>query len=61
MKAKDLVSGLEALCAPDAEVFFIAGDGDVLEIGGGLLDIEEETGRQGVLLTTRSQRSNGGF
>lgn len=60
MKARDLIAGLEALCAPDAEVYFFD-DGRILEVEGGLLDVEEGSGREGVLLTAESCRVSGGF
>lgn len=60
MKAKDLIAVLEALCAPDAEVFFIAGDGDVLEVGGGYIDTYPSDDPR-IVLTTLSHDKAGGF
>lgn len=36
MKARDLISGLEALCAPEAEVYFVLDDAEVFQVNGGL-------------------------
>lgn len=61
MKARDLISGLEALCAPEAEVYFVLGDSEVFQVNGGLLDVEDHTGREGVLLSGKTLAAEGGF
>ncbi len=51
---KDLISSMEALASPDAEVFFIDGTGDIFPVNGGILDSDPDTGQQGMLLTTQA-------
>lgn len=61
MKVRVLIAELEAAAAPDAEVFFFDGH-YTTQIHGGLLDREEATGREGLLLTHRScAGEEGGF
>lgn len=62
MFVRDLIAKLEALAAPDAEVFFYDGH-YVTAIHGGLLDFEEgDIQRQGLLLTHREcAGQEGGF
>ena len=61
MIVRQLIAGLEALSAPDAEVFFVLGDAEVFQINGGLLDVEDRTGREGVLLSGKTLAAEGGF
>lgn len=58
---KDLISRMEGLAAPDAEVFFLTAEGDVHPIEGGLLDTEEGGPRVGLLLASVECISDGGF
>ncbi|MNH89722.1 hypothetical protein D3C73_422510 [compost metagenome] len=61
MRAFQLINEIEALACPQAEVFFVTKEGDVFAIEGGLLDKEDATGRVGLLLSTVSVVTEGGF
>ncbi|MFY0399942.1 hypothetical protein [Brevundimonas naejangsanensis] len=61
MNIRTLISKMEALASPDAEVFFSDDSGKTYAIGGGLLDAEPGTGRIGLILTEEPIVTEGGF
>ncbi len=61
MNIRTLISKMEALASPDAEVFFSDDSGHTYAIGGGLLDTEPGTGRIGLILTEEPIVTEGGF
>ena len=61
MIVRQLIAGLEALGSPDAEVFFVLGDTEVFQVNGGLLDVEDGTGREGILLSGKTLAAEGCF
>lgn len=61
LRIKDLMAKLDALAAPDAEVFFSTDSGHLFPIGGGLLDTNHGTGGLDLLLTQEPVVTEGGF
>lgn len=61
MNIRTLISKMEALASPDAEVFFCDDSGHLFPIGGGLLDANRGTGGFDLLLTQEPVVTEGGF
>jgi len=58
---RTLISKMEALASPDAEVFFSDDSGHLFPIGGALLDANQATGGIDLLLTQEPVVTEGGF
>lgn len=61
MKVRDLIAGLEALSAPELDVYFLDVEVQLHPVDGGTLDTEEGSGRQAVILAPHSLADEGGF
>lgn len=61
MNIRTLISKMEALASPDAEVFFSDDSGHLFPIGGALLDANPGTGGLDLLLTQEPVITEGGF
>lgn len=61
MNIRTLISKMEALASPDAEVFFSDDSGHLFPIGGALLDANQGTGGLDLLLTQEPVITEGGF
>lgn len=61
MNIRTLISKMEALASPEAEVFFSDDSGHLFPIGGALLDANQGTGGLDLLLTQEPVITEGGF
>ncbi|MCZ4109228.1 hypothetical protein O3U67_14120 [Brevundimonas diminuta] len=61
MNIRTLISKMEALASPDAEVFFSDDSGHLFPIGGALLDANQGTGGLDLILTQEPVITEGGF
>ncbi len=61
MKVRELIAGLEALGAPDLDVYYLDEGEDLHQVGGGVIDTEEGSGNQAVILGPYPADVEGGF